>query len=69
MKTIENLKQEFVDHIAGIDKSKMTVFELCNYAELLKKADELFKPGYAEIMTTWANSPLWNCCAGKKEEA
>lgn len=69
MKTIENLKQEFVDHIAGIDKSTMSVFELCNYAELLKKTDELFKPGYAEIMTNWVKSPLWNCCAGKKEEA
>lgn len=69
MKTIEMLKQEFVDHIATIDKSKMSVYELCSYADLLKKADELFKPRYAEMMTTWANSPLWGCCTSKKEDA
>lgn len=68
MKTIEMLKQEFVEHIATIDKRKMSIYELCNYADLLHKADELFKPSYAEIMPSFTTSPLFGMCAGKKEE-
>lgn len=66
MKTVETLKQEFIERIADVDKSNMSVFELCNYAELLKKADELFKPSYMEYMAN-AIAPLGNLCAGKKE--
>lgn len=67
MKTIETLKQEFVERIAAIGKTKMNIFELCNYADLLKKADELFKPGYADIMANLTASPLMGMCARKKE--
>lgn len=66
MKTIETLKQEFVDRISEIDKSNMSIFELCNYAELLKKADELFKPSYMDCITS-AIAPIGSLCAGKKE--
>lgn len=50
MKTIDELKQEFVDHLATMDKSEMSMFELTNYADLLRKANELFAPSYAEMI-------------------
>ena len=57
MKTIDKLKQEFVDHLADMDKSKMSMFELTNYADLLRKANELLAPSYAEMIAngTFAN--------------
>lgn len=54
MKTVDELKQEFVDHIATLDKSKMSMYELSNYADLLRKADELFAPSYAEMIANGA---------------
>ncbi len=58
MKTVDELKQEFVDHIATLDKSEMSMYELCNYADLLRKADELFAPSYAEIIANGALAPF-----------
>ena len=58
MKTVEELKQEFVDHIATLDKSKMSMYELSNYADLLRKADELFAPSYAEMIANGAFAPF-----------
>ena len=58
MKTVDELKQEFVDHIATLDKSEMSMYELCNYADLLRKADELFSPSYAEIIANGALAPF-----------
>ena len=67
MKTIETLKQELIDHLAGIDKTKMTVYELSVYAGLLNKVAELYQPTYAEIMAGLAKSPF-TLCAGEKRE-
>lgn len=58
MKTVDGLKQEFVDHIATLDKSEMSMYELCNYADLLRKTDELFAPSYAEMIANGAFSPF-----------
>lgn len=58
MKTIADLKQEFVDHIATLDKSSMSLVELGYYADLLHKTDELFKPSYADMMANVALSPF-----------
>lgn len=63
MKTIEELKQEFANHLAGLDKSQMTLYELSCYVDLLRKADELFKPGYTEVMSGLATS-LGNLAGG-----
>lgn len=49
MKTIDELKQEFLDYLATMDKSKMNMFELANYADLLHKTDLLFKPDYVDM--------------------
>ena len=56
MKTIEELKQEFVNHLATLDKDQMTLYELSCYVDLLRKADELFKPGYTDVMADFASS-------------
>ena len=58
MKTVDELKQEFVEHIATLDKSEMSMYELCNYADLLRKVDELFAPSYAEMIANGAFSPF-----------
>lgn len=50
MKTTAELKQEFVDYIATLDKANMSLVELSAYADLVRKADDLFKPSYAEMM-------------------
>ncbi len=63
MKTIEELKQEFVNHLAGLDKSQMTLYELSCYVDLLRKADELFKLGYTDVMAELATS-LGNLAGG-----
>jgi hypothetical protein len=67
VKTINDLKQELIDHIATLDKSGMGLIELGYYAELLHKADELFKPSYTDMMAGLALSPF--AMAGKKEGA
>lgn len=56
-----------MDIVAGIDKSKMNIYELCNYAELLKKADELFKPSYAETLAGIGISHFGGYCTAKEE--
>ena len=58
MKTVDELKQEFVDHIATLDKSEMSMYDLSNYADLLRKADELFAPSYAEMIANGAFAPF-----------
>lgn len=65
MKTINDLKQEFLDHIATLDKSSMTTYELCTYAELLKKTADLFEPSYMEMLSN-GGSPLFSGFAGRR---
>nr|DAE19853.1 MAG TPA: hypothetical protein [Siphoviridae sp. ctVCm11] len=58
VKTVDELKQEFVEHIATLDKSEMSMYDLSNYADLLRKADELFAPSYAEMIANGAFAPF-----------
>ena len=67
MKTIADLKQELVDHIATLDKSSMSIIDLGYYAELLRKTDDLFKPSYEDMMAGFALSPF--TMFGKKGDA
>ncbi len=67
MKTINDLKQEFADHIGSLDKTSMSLFELSAYADLLRKTDELFRPSYAETMASGIMAPF-GAILGKKEE-
>lgn len=36
----------------------MSMYELSNYADLLRKADELFAPSYAEMIANGAFAPF-----------
>lgn len=47
---IEKLKQEFVGRIEALDRSSMGLGDLIAYADLLKKASDLFQPSYSEVM-------------------
>ena len=58
VKTVDELKLEFVDHIATLDKSEMSMYDLSNYADLLRKADELLAPSYAEMIANGAFAPF-----------
>ena len=68
MKTIDELKQEFVDHLAAMDKSEMSMAELTNYAELLHKADNLFKPSYTDILASGFDTPFAATTWGKEKK-
>jgi hypothetical protein len=67
MKTIDELKQEFVDQLAAMDKSEMSMVELANYADLLHKADALFKPSYTDVLAS-SFIPPFAATTWKKEE-
>jgi hypothetical protein len=67
MKTIDDLKQEFVEHLAAMDKSEMSMLELANYADLLHKADALFKPSYTDVLAS-GFIPPFTATTWKKEE-
>jgi hypothetical protein len=67
MKTIDELKQEFVDHLAAMDKFEMSMVELANYADLLHKADALFKPSYTDVLAS-GFIPPFAATTWKKEE-
>lgn len=49
---IVELKKEFVNRIESLDKSSMRLCDLIAYADLLRKADDLFQPNYSEMMTS-----------------
>lgn len=49
---IVELKKEFVNRIESLDKSSMGLCDLIAYADLLRKADDLFQPNYSEMMTS-----------------
>ena len=66
MRTVNELKTDFVNHLATLDKSKMNIYELGNYADLLRKADDLFKPSYTDLLSNGALSPF-GAIFGKKE--
>nr|DAZ55791.1 MAG TPA: hypothetical protein [Caudoviricetes sp.] len=36
----------------------MSMYDLSNYADLLRKADELFAPSYAEMVANGAFAPF-----------
>lgn len=49
MKTIKDLKNDLVDHLLCIDKSKLSMMDLKTYCEIIKLVDEMDKPGPDEF--------------------
>lgn len=64
---MEKLKEEFLEHLETMDKSKMSVYDLIAYADLLRKTDELFKPSYPEVMANFASSIGCLCKRGDND--
>lgn len=48
-KTIDELKQELIDHLATIDKTKLNIIDLNGYAAVLKMVDDMVKPDPSEV--------------------
>jgi hypothetical protein len=66
MGTVNELKTDFVNHLATLELPKMSLVELGAYADLLRKADDLFKPSYTDYLMNGFNSPF-GAIMGKKE--
>lgn len=64
-KTIDELKEELIDHLATIDKTKLNMMDLNSYVIALKMADDMMRPDpseyFKEAMKTIADSG--NNCA------
>lgn len=41
---LERIKQDLIEHLGSVDKTKLSLFELKLYAETLKIADDMEKP-------------------------
>jgi hypothetical protein len=67
MKTIEELKNELVVRIEELDKSQMGLHDLICYADLLKKADDLFQPSYSEMMAAIMSNAGCACKRGDND--
>lgn len=44
---MEKIKQDLIEHLGSVDKSKLSPFELKLYAETVKIADDMAKPDAA----------------------
>lgn len=42
--TLPELKQQFIDHIGSMDKSKMNMYDLSIYVNILKAVSDMSKP-------------------------
>lgn len=43
-KTIDEIKQGLIDHLANMDKEKMNMMDLNTYAIIVKMVDDMMKP-------------------------
>lgn len=41
---LEKIKQDLIEHLGSVDKTKLSLFELKLYAETVKIADDMAKP-------------------------
>lgn len=65
MRTISELNQELVDYLGSMDKEEMSIAELSTYVDVLKKANDLFKPNYMDMLMN-GFSPFSGCCTERK---
>ncbi len=49
MKTIKDLKDDLLDHLFAIDKTKMSMMDLKTYCEIVKLVDDMSKTGPDEF--------------------
>lgn len=49
-KTVNELKQELIDHLSTVDKSKLNIMDLNGYATVLKMVDDMMRPDPSEYL-------------------
>lgn len=49
-KTIGEIKQDLLDHLATIDKTKLNIMDLNCYAAIVKTVDDMMKPDPSETI-------------------
>lgn len=49
-KTIDEIKQDLIDHLASMDKEKMNMMDLNTYAIIVKMVDDMMKPDPSEYL-------------------
>lgn len=64
-KSIDEIKQDLIDHLATIDKTKLNIMDLNCYAAIVKTVDDMMKPDPSEYLseTLKAISNGYNYCA------
>jgi len=69
MSTVKDVKQRLVDYLMSIKLEKLKMAELSIYSDVVRKADEMEKPGYAETMATLMGQAVHMGCkeCDKKE--
>lgn len=60
-KTIGEIKQDLLDHLATIDKTKLNIMDLNCYAAIVKTVDDMMKPDLSETLKSISNG--FNYCA------
>ncbi len=56
MRTIKDLKGDLSEHLFAIDKTKLSMFDLKTYCEIIKLVDEMDKPGPDEFWKSAMNT-------------
>lgn len=49
-KTMDEVKQDLIDHLAGMDKAKLNMMDLNTYAIIVKLVDDMMKPDPSEAI-------------------
>lgn len=67
--TILELKQDFVDYLGAMDKTRMNMVDLNVYANVLKMVDDMMRPDRTSELMEMAkciysdkNPSVYNCC-------
>lgn len=66
-KSIDEIKQDLIDHLATIDKTKLNIMDLNCYTVIVKTVDDMMKPDPSEYLkeTMKAISDSYsNCVCG-----
>lgn len=49
-KSIDEIKQDLIDHLATIDKTKLNIIDLSTYTIIVKTVDDMMRPDPSEVM-------------------
>lgn len=55
MVTVANLKEKMMNYLDSIDFTKMSIFDINNYVDVIKKLDEMEKPSIYDSLSMVMN--------------